>query len=47
MKAAVIGLGWWGKQIIKCLDDSQKITITHAYDPQIDRNDLIFSEVSV
>ena len=47
MKAAVIGLGWWGKQIIKCLDDSQKITITHAYDPQIDRNDLIFSDFSV
>ena len=47
MKAAVIGLGWWGKQIIKCLDDSQKITITHAYDPQIDRNDSIFSDFSV
>ena len=47
MRAAVIGLGWWGKQIIKCLDDSKKIEITHAFDPMIGDSDTIFSEYSV
>ena len=47
MKAAVIGLGWWGKQIIKCLSESKKINITHAFDPQVSKDDPIFSEFSV
>ena len=47
MRAAVIGLGWWGKQIIKCLHDSKKIEITHAFDPMIGESDSIFSEYSV
>ncbi len=47
MKAAVIGLGWWGKQIIKCLSDSEKIDITHAFDPQVNANDPIFSNFAV
>ena len=47
MRAAVIGLGWWGKQIIKCLNDSKKIDITHAFDPQISKDDPVFSEFSV
>jgi predicted dehydrogenase len=30
--AAVIGLGWWGKQIIKCLHGSARIRVTHGVD---------------
>ena len=47
MRAAVIGLGWWGKQIIKCLNESKKIDITHAFDPQISKDDPVFSKFSV
>ena len=32
LRAAVIGLGWWGKQIIKCLRDSNEIRVTHGVD---------------
>ncbi len=32
IKAAVIGLGWWGKQITKCLRDSTRIRVTHGVD---------------
>ena len=32
MRAAVFGLGWWGKRIIISLADSEKITITHGID---------------
>lgn len=32
MRAAVFGLGWWGKRIILSLADSKKITITHGID---------------
>ena len=32
MRAAVFGLGWWGKRIIMSLTDSDKITITHGID---------------
>jgi predicted dehydrogenase len=32
MRAAVIGLGWWGKRIIKSLAGSEKIKITHGID---------------
>jgi predicted dehydrogenase len=33
MRAAVVGLGWWGKQIVKCLGESDRITVTHGVDP--------------
>jgi predicted dehydrogenase len=33
MRAAVIGLGWWGRQIIGCLAGSDRITVTHGVDP--------------
>ncbi len=32
INAAVIGLGWWGKQITKCLRDSTRIRVTHGVD---------------
>ncbi|BDW10393.1 oxidoreductase [Polynucleobacter sp. SHI8] len=35
MKAAVIGLGWWGKQIITYLKTSEKIHVTHGVDLNI------------
>jgi predicted dehydrogenase len=34
MRAAVFGLGWWGKRIIMSLADSEKIRITHGIDPE-------------
>jgi predicted dehydrogenase len=30
IKAAVLGLGWWGKHIVGCLADSKRIQITHV-----------------
>lgn len=30
IKAAVLGLGWWGRHIVNCLDGSDRIHITHA-----------------
>jgi predicted dehydrogenase len=32
LKAAVVGLGWWGKQITTCVENSRHIRITHAVD---------------
>ena len=32
LNAAVIGLGWWGKHIIGCLDGSDCLKIDHAKD---------------
>ena len=32
MRAAVLGLGWWGKRIIRSLAGSEKIKITHGVD---------------
>lgn len=32
INAAVIGLGWWGKQITKCLQGSARIRVTHGVD---------------
>lgn len=32
LKAAVIGLGWWGKQIVTCLEDSDRIEVVLAVD---------------
>ena len=36
LNAAIIGLGWWGKQIVTCLADSDKINVTSAVD--VDHN---------
>src|SRR5690606_37192794 len=33
MRAAVIGLGWWGRMIIRSLADSDRITVSHGVDP--------------
>ena len=33
MKVAVAGLGWWGKQIIRSLSASPKLTVVAAVDP--------------
>lgn len=32
LRAAVIGLGWWGKQITKCLEGSAELRVTHGVD---------------
>jgi predicted dehydrogenase len=34
MKVAVAGLGWWGKQIIRCLDKSPKFEVLYGVDPR-------------
>ena len=36
LNAAVIGLGWWGKQIVTCLAESEKINVVRAVD--VDHN---------
>ena len=33
MKVAVAGLGWWGKQIIACLDKSPRFEVLYGVDP--------------
>ena len=33
LKAAVIGLGWWGKTIVRTLEESAKLRIVRAVDP--------------
>src|SRR4051812_41429602 len=33
MRVAVVGLGWWGKQIIKCLANSSKFKVIFGVDP--------------
>lgn len=33
MKIAVAGLGWWGKQIITCLDKSPRFEVLYGVDP--------------
>jgi predicted dehydrogenase len=33
MKIAVAGLGWWGKQIISCLDKSPRFEVLCGVDP--------------
>ena len=32
LRAAVLGLGWWGKQIIACLAGSRHVRVTHGVD---------------
>jgi len=34
LKAAVVGLGWWGKQITRCLANSQHVRVTHGVEVQ-------------
>ncbi|HCP00665.1 MAG TPA: hypothetical protein DIT35_04150 [Rhodospirillaceae bacterium] len=36
LKAAVVGLGWWGKQIVTSLESSEKINVTHGFDVNLD-----------
>lgn len=33
MRVAVAGLGWWGKQIISCLDKSPRFEVLYGVDP--------------
>lgn len=33
LKAAQVGLGWWGSQVTKVLGDSEKIEIVRGVDP--------------
>jgi predicted dehydrogenase len=33
MRVAVAGLGWWGKQIISCLDRSDRFQVLYGIDP--------------
>jgi predicted dehydrogenase len=35
MKVAVAGLGWWGKQIIRCLDGSPRFEVLYGVDPAL------------
>ena len=34
MKVAVAGLGWWGKQIISCLQKSPRFEVLYGIDPK-------------
>jgi predicted dehydrogenase len=34
MRVAVAGLGWWGKQIISCLDKSSRFEVLYGIDPK-------------
>jgi predicted dehydrogenase len=34
MKVAVAGLGWWGKQIISCLDKNPRFEVLYGIDPK-------------
>ena len=33
MRAAVVGLGWWGRNVLGNLAGSERITVTHGVDP--------------
>lgn len=33
MKVAVVGLGWWGKEIIRCISLSPRFTVVYGVDP--------------
>jgi predicted dehydrogenase len=33
MKVAVVGLGWWGKEIIRCISRSPRFTVVYGVDP--------------
>lgn len=36
LNAAVVGLGWWGKQIVTCLSGSEKIKVVRGVDVNLD-----------
>ena len=36
LNAAVVGLGWWGKQIVTCLTDSDTIAVRRGVDVNLD-----------
>ena len=36
LNAAVVGLGWWGKQIVSSLKDSKKINVSRGVDINVD-----------
>jgi predicted dehydrogenase len=35
LNAAVVGLGWWGKQIVTCLEGSEKIAVKRGVDVDV------------
>ena len=35
MRVAVVGLGWWGKQIISCLKNSPRFAVVQGVDPAV------------
>jgi predicted dehydrogenase len=35
LQAAVIGLGWWGKTIVRTLEDSSKLRVVRAVDRDV------------
>ncbi|MCZ6765216.1 MAG: Gfo/Idh/MocA family oxidoreductase, partial [Alphaproteobacteria bacterium] len=36
LKTAIVGLGWWGRQIVTSLDGSERIDLVRAVDPDLD-----------
>lgn len=36
LRAAVVGLGWWGRHVVGCLRDSDRIRVTHGVDVNMD-----------
>jgi predicted dehydrogenase len=36
LRAAILGLGWWGKQITACLAESPHVRVTHGVDVAVD-----------
>lgn len=36
LRTAIVGLGWWGRQIVTSLRDSDRIQLTRAVDPALD-----------
>lgn len=36
LKAAVVGLGWWGRQIVECLDRGDRIEVVQGVDVDLD-----------
>ena len=37
LSAAIVGMGWWGKQIVSCLDKSETIKIVRGVEVEPDR----------
>jgi len=47
LKIAVIGLGWWGSTIIKCLQESKIVEIYAAVDIDEKRGNFICSKYNL